>query len=126
MFYSCSSLERFDCETPELNYGYFMFYGCTSLRFFRGDLSKLDYAQYMFGNSGDNCTCFNLQSLKNIAETIADWSNGGGSYSHEIHIGLENGLQYDNGDGVYQKKEEYLQQIRDKGWTVYEIYNYYN
>lgn len=36
---------------------------------------------------------------------------------------MANELQWDNGDGKYSRCQEALSKIRNKGWTVYEIYN---
>lgn len=93
-----------------------MFVGATKLQKFYADLSELYNADYMFGSSTSDCTCLNLESVENIANTIGE------SYS-EIYIGISNELQNDNGDGKYSRCQEALSKIRNKGWTVYEMYS---
>ena len=93
-----------------------MFVGCKNLTYFDATLTSLQCGMGMFGYDGNNCTKLNWQSVKNIADKI-------GNYSGEIYIGMENSLIYDNGDGAYWEKEDALQKIRNKGWTVYEIYS---
>lgn len=94
-----------------------MFVGATKLQKFYADLSELRSGSCMFGNSTSDCTCLNLESVEHIANSIKS-----DCYS-EIYIGIANELQWDNGDGEYQKCQAALQRIRDKGWTVYEIYS---
>ena len=93
-----------------------MFLGCKNLTYFDATLTSLHMGNGMFGYDSNNCTKLDLQSVKNIADKI-------GYYNGEIYIGMENSLIYDCGDGAYWKKEEALQKIRNKGWTVYEIYS---
>ena len=115
MFYDCLQLRDF--YTPNKIYNsQSMFCGCTNLSEFYGDLSELTSAYYMFGTDSYSCAKLNLKSIQNIANSI-------GYYGGEICIGIENSLQYDTGDGQWQLCQQALQQIRDKGWTVYEIYS---
>lgn len=117
-FENCYNLESF--YTPsKLKNALGMFVYCYKLKEFYADLSELNNASYMFGSDSYNCTSLNVESVENIANSI---SNNYG----EIHIGMTNELQYDNGDGKYSRCQEALQKIRDKGWTVYEIYSEYN
>lgn len=115
-FYQCQNLEEVilhvECLTGATN----MFAYCTKLHTFYADLSRLEIGSYMFGNGATDCTSLNIESVENIARTIG--SNGG-----EIYIGMANRLQYDYSDGEYQRCQTALQKIRDKGWTVYEIYS---
>lgn len=114
-FQNCQNLEAF--YTPsKLKECQFSFESCTKLKEFDADLSELNNGYCMFGNETYNCTSLNVESVENIANSIG--SNGG-----ELYIGMTNGLQWDNGDGNYTRCQAALQKIRDKGWTVYEIYS---
>ena len=114
MFRYCENLKSFNVRMPNLEYGNYMFYNCTSLENFNSDLSSLTQGYYMFGEDGWNCTKLNKSSLINIADTIRDLASEGSS--GEIYIGMNSSL---NGE-----VEDILQRIRDKGWTVYEMYSY--
>ena len=94
-----------------------MFAYCPKLHTFYADLSKLQSAYYMFGSDSYNCTSLNVESVEHIANSISP--NGYG----EIYIGMARELQWDNGDGKYQRCQVALQKIRNNGWTVYEIYS---
>lgn len=117
IFNNCSDLIEYVSPSGIYN-GNSMFSGCINLRKFRGDLSFLDTASGMFGSDPYNCTKLDLESVKYIANII-----GPGDGWREIYIGIDNSLQNDNGDGEYSRCQEALQKIRDKGWTVYEIYS---
>lgn len=115
-FRFCYNLESF--YTPsKLRYCYMTFDNCKKLKDFEADLSELNNAQFMFGSCPSECSCLNVESVENIANSIK--SDGYG----EIFIGLANELQYDNGDGKYYRCQEALQKIRNKGWSVYEMYS---
>lgn len=90
-----------------------MFMGCINLTSFYGNLSSLESAWGMFGYSTENATKLDLRSVQNVADTIPTINY------QEIHIGIDSSLQGDS------ELETALQQIRDKGWTVYEIYSQY-
>ena len=93
-----------------------MFYNCPKVHTFYADLSRLEGGSYMFGSDSYNCTSLNVESVEHIANSI-------GECYGEIYIGMANKLQYDYGDGKYYRCQEALQKIRNKGWTVYEIYS---
>lgn len=115
MFETCKNLESF--YTPsKLKSASNMFAYCWKLKEFYADLSELYNAGYMFGSGSYDCTSLNVESVENIANSIG--SNGG-----DIYIGMARELQNDNGDGKYQRCQDALQKIRNKGWTVYEIYS---
>ena len=104
-FYTPSKIRKCDA----------MFVGATKLEKFYADLSELRDGDRMFGQDSYNCSKLNLQSVENIADTI-------GNYWGSIFIGMAYELQFDYGDGYYECQEA-LQKIRDKGWTVYQIYS---
>ena len=116
-FYNCFELQSFytpsqlrDCNNT--------FNGCVKLADFDADLSELNNAQGMFGYDSNYCTKLNLKSIKNIAKSISNnWGN-------QIYIGIDYSLIQDNGDGQYYECQQALNAIRNKGWTVYEIYSY--
>lgn len=112
-------ITKFISNTPLLQNANYMFYGCTNLEYLYMDFSSImNYNMYqIFGYDTDNCTKLNAESLHNIADTIV-W----GDYN-DLYIGINGSLRWDNGDGEYQKCQDALQRIRDKGWTVYEIYS---
>jgi hypothetical protein len=117
-FCNCNELESF--YTPsKLRSTQNTFSGCTKLKEFYADLSELNNASYMFGSDSYNCTCLNVESVEHIANSIG--TNGG-----DFYIGMAYELQNDYGDGKYQRCQDALQKIRDKGWTVYEMYSEYN
>lgn len=93
-----------------------MFYRCVKLKEFYADLSEVWGVSSMFGYDTWSCTSLNVESVENIANSICE------SYS-EIYIGMARELQNDNGDGKYSRCQEALNKIRNKGWTVYEIYS---
>ena len=93
-----------------------MFYNCPKVHTFYADLSRLEGGSYMFGSDSYNCTSLNVESVEHIANSI-------GWYCGEIYIGMARELQYDNGDGKYYRCQDALNRIRNKGWTVYEIYS---
>ena len=112
-------ITKFISNTPLLQNANYMFCGCTNLEYLYMDFSSImNYNMYqIFGYDTDNCTKLNAESLHNIADTIV-W----GDYN-DLYIGINGSLRWDNGDGEYQKCQDALQRIRDKGWTVYEIYS---
>ena len=114
MFWGCENLKTFNVKTPNMEDGNYMFYNCPSLENFNSDLSSLISGTYMFGSDGWNCTKLNKDSLINIADTIRDLASEGSSA--EIYIGLDSSLS--------GEVDDILQRIRDKGWTVYEMYSY--
>lgn len=93
-----------------------MFAGATKLQKFYADLSELEGGERMFGEGSTSCSKLDLESVENIANTI-------GQYYGEIYIGMAYELQFDYGDGNYTRCQEALQKIRNKGWTVYEMYS---
>lgn len=115
-FENCNNLEEVIIECPFLYNCNYMFYNCPKVHTFYADLSRLEYGSYMFGTDSYNCTSLNVESVEHIANSIGD------GYS-EIYIGMARELQWDNGDGKYSRCQEALQKIRNKGWTVYEIYS---
>lgn len=116
-FYECRNLEEViihvECLTEASN----MFCYCPKLHTFYADLALLGTATYMFGTDSYNCTSLNVESVEHIANSIQS-----DCYS-EIYIGMARELQWDNGDGKYSRCQEALQKIRNKGWTVYEMYS---
>lgn len=115
-FHYCNNLEEVIIECPFLQNCNNMFDFCPKVRTFYADLSRLSSAGYMFGSDSYSCTSLNVESVEHIANSIGE------SYS-EIHIGMARELQWDIGDGKYQRCQDALQRIRNKGWTVYEIYS---
>lgn len=79
---------------------------------FDADLSEATGLATMFGNDSNNCAKLNLKSIKNILRTIKTNDREQG-----IYLGIDSSLQGDS------ELEETLQQIREKGWVVYEIYS---
>ena len=116
-FYDCRNLEEVIIHLECLNDATNMFSICPKLHTFYADLSCLQYASYMFGTDSYNCTSLNVESVEHIANSIKS-----DCYS-EIYIGMSRELQNDNGDGKYQRCQDALQKIRNKGWTVYEMYS---
>ena len=115
--FAFSNLEEF--YTPSKIYdGAGMFKYATQLTDFFADLSELEWCNEMFGYDSESCTKLNLQSIKNIANSI-----GSPSYSYDLILGIQNDLEFDWTDEGYECQKA-LQKIRDKGWTVYEIYSY--
>ena len=114
-----NQLTKFVSNTPILQSADYMFYGCTNLEHLYMDFSNIpNYnMSQIFGYDSYNCTKLNVASLECIADTI-QW----GDY-HDLYIGINGSLQYDNGDGEYQKCQDALSRIRNKGWSVYEIYS---
>lgn len=110
-------ITKFASRLGKLTSGESMFRGCTNLTEFNAYLPSLQYAYLMFGEGSWDCTKLNIESLENIATSVP-WGN-----NNDIHIGMANDLQYDYGDGVYQRCQNALQKLRDKGWIVYEIYS---
>lgn len=114
MFQS-SNLEEF--YTPsKIRKCHAMFVGATKLQKFYADLSELRDGDSMFGYDSYSCSKLDLESVENIANSI-------GEYYGQIYIGMARELQWDNGDGKYQRCQDALNRIRNKGWTVYEIYS---
>lgn len=122
MFDDCYNLKDFSCDMQKLKDGSGMFEDCVRLRSFRGDLSSLDRGDYMFNRCrqlmsfrGDLSSLstgvgmfkgckLDTESVKNIAETIADGVNDA-----IITIGV---------DKMDEEKEKYIEMIKEKGWTV--------
>ena len=115
-FYECRNLEEVIIQVDILMEATKMFSYCPKLHIFYADLSCLESASYMFGTDSYNCTSLNVESVEHIANSIS-------YYSGEIYIGMARELQNDNGDGKYQRCQDALNRIRNKGWTVYEIYS---
>lgn len=115
-FYKCDNLEEVILYVENLTKANYLFENCPKMHTFYCDLSQLTSAYCMFGYDSYGCTSLNVESVERIANSIS--SNGG-----EIYIGMANKLQNDVGDGEFQRCQAALQKIRDKGWTVYEMYN---
>lgn len=116
--FAYSNLEEF--YTPSKIYdGGGMFKYATQLTDFFADLSELKWANEMFGSDSESCTKLNLQSIKNIANSI-----GNPTQNYDLILGIQCDLEYDWMNDGYYECQEALQKIRDKGWTVYEIYSY--
>lgn len=105
------ALEKFASNIGKMTNCGCMFAGCINLTSFYGNLDSVSSAWGMFGYEQTNCTKLDLKSVKNLAKTLPIIEY------QEIHIGIDSSLQGDS------ELEEALQQIRDKGWTVYEIYS---
>lgn len=116
LFCNCNNLEEVILYVENLTIANRLFYNCPNLHTFYCDLSQLQAAYAMFGSDSYSCTSLNVESVEHIANSI---SNNGG----QIFIGMANKLQNDVGDGEFQRCQAALQKIRDKGWTVYEMYN---
>ena len=116
-FNCCNNLEEVIIECSLLYDCNNMFSNCPKVHTFYADLSKLEYASYMFGSDPYNCTSLNVESVEHIANSIKS------DCYREIYIGMARELQWDNGDGKYSRCQEALQKIRNKGWTVYEMYS---
>ena len=127
--FTYSSLESFSADLSKLTNGYYMFYQCPKLKSFSSNLSSLTNGTNMFHScplTSFNSDLSSLEdawsmfygcyldtaSVKNIADTI----NTGTGQTIEIGIGKQ-GLSTDD--------NTYLQQIRNKGWSVYGTCNGY-
>lgn len=115
-FYDCQTLEEVIIHVECLAEATNMFYNCPKVHTFYADLSKLEGGSCMFGSDSYSCTSLNVESVEHIANSIS-------YYSGEIYIGMARELQWDNGDGKYSRCQEALNKIRNKGWTVFEIYS---
>lgn len=115
-FNYCNNLEEVIIDCPFLQNCNTLFDYCPKVHTFYADLSRLSSASCMFGSDTYSCTSLNVESVEHIANSIS-------SYGGEIHIGMARELQWDNGDGKYQRCQDALSRIRNKGWTVYEIYS---
>ena len=123
MFYNCNALTSFDSDLSSLTDGTSMFGGCKKLTTFSSDLSSLTDGNSMF-NECHNLTTFDsdlssltngndmfkdckldTESIKNIAETI-------NQYTNYIDIGIGSTTPTDDED-------LYFKLIAAKGWTVY-------
>lgn len=117
LFDSCNCLEEVIIDCTWLETVNSLFNNCCKVRTFYADLSHLVSASYMFGSDSYNCTSLNVESVEHIANSINPNGNG------EIYIGMSRELLNDYGDGIYQRCQDALQKIRNKGWAVYEIYS---
>ena len=116
LFCDCQNLEEVIIHVENLKEANNMFQSCPKVHTFYADLSQLENGSYMFGSDPYNCTSLNVESVEHIANSIS-------YYAGEIYIGMARELQWDNGDGKYQRCQDALNRIRNKGWTVYEIYS---
>lgn len=119
LFRDCKNLEEVIIDTDMGIYSaYELFYDCPKVHTFYANLSQLWEVMGMFGYDTQSCTSLNVESLEHIANSINQY----GDYK-DLYIGISKELQYDNGDGKYYRCQEALQKIRNKCWTVYEIYS---
>ena len=99
MFQYCTNLESFSSDLSSLTNGSNMFLGCSNLKSFSSDLSSLTSCVNMFRN----CK-LDTASVQNIADTINTITG-----NPSITIGVEN----------EDDKQNYFEQMRQKGWNVY-------